>query len=316
MTEIYSKNYLKLLIDDGEGFCAGNFYETKIKNCLDATPEFISINPLSNSKDHAYFLNEEKYSEDRPRRADLNVTSFRNFLFEIDVLPLDDQLKIFKSSKIPFNSLVFSGGKSIHAILSLEDGLSLDPHTIIGVDSYKEVWERMAAQINREARILGYDPSVKSFVDSSCKNPSRFTRFPGFLRNGEMEQSQIFLSPIRLDHENFYSLLDSCPRVLKRRKSSVEKPEDVVYNYNQFCRLVEGSKPLYHKMNHVDWGAPAGMYPEIFRISLWCIDELNASKEVLLQYLHEKTFPQLLNLGYPFHKLETAVNHAYQMKGM
>jgi len=105
---------------------------------------FFSINPM--------------YSH----RADSNVTVFRNILCEFDKDLIEVQLANIKCSEVPYTSLVFSGNKSIHMIISLEEPCKT-----------REEYDELVKRIYRKL------PDV----DKSCSNPSRFSRAPGAFRN-------------------------------------------------------------------------------------------------------------------------------------
>jgi len=112
---------------------------------LDADSTFFSLNPLSPGK----------------RRADENVTVFRNFLVEIDSIPLPQQRKAVADLDIPYSSLVYSGGKSLHAIVSLSDPCETEAE-------YRQFGLRFMAAV--------------PIADPTTKNPSRLSRVPGSFR--------------------------------------------------------------------------------------------------------------------------------------
>lgn len=116
------------------------------------------INPLHATKD----LNptESYHSKDKPRRADANVVAYRNILVEMDSIPVEDQEEFITKAGLPYSTSVFSGGKSIHYIISLEAPVSDE-----------RVYRRLVERVHNA---LG----GKSVVDVSCKNPSRLSRFP------------------------------------------------------------------------------------------------------------------------------------------
>jgi len=93
-------------------------------------------------------------------RADVNVVKHRNFLVEFDKIPLQEQVDVVKGLKMPYSTMTYSGSKSIHFIISLEEPL-----------------------VNRNV----YDFSVEWLykiltpygVDTQTSNPSRFSRVAG-----------------------------------------------------------------------------------------------------------------------------------------
>jgi hypothetical protein len=203
------------LFKPGEGLCVGGFKAVNVSSELSDSGNFFCINPLSLEMDYGY-ADKDYYKKDVPRRADVNISAYRNFMFEMDSVPLEDQMKILKGCGIKFTSIVYSGGKSYHAILGLSEAIEADYHTDEGSLYYKSIWQRLRAKIDRSARMAGFEyPKGKdSFVDGSCQNPSRLSRIPGAIRDNGIVQELIELnSTISLDE--FIELLDSCPMVFK-----------------------------------------------------------------------------------------------------
>lgn len=309
-----NSKFFGVLFDVSESGCVGGMYSSSVgKINPEPGPEFFAVNPLDPGVDHVHFL-KDSYEENVGRRADMNVTSFRNFVFEMDSMPYDDQLQIFTKCRIPFSSIVFSAGKSLHAVLCLEKGLDLVPHRQESVMSYKAVWERLAAAIDWDAKAMGYSlPDGKpSFVDSACKNPSRFTRFPNSIRAGKGKQELLFLGN-RMNNDEFEKMLDECPRIFKSLTVEHERPEKEVVTENDFwaaCPI-----PLAKSLKNVDWAGREGMYPILYRLTLWAIDSTNVNKEVFVSILEKYTIPRLMAEGYPQYKLFTPVDHAFSAKG-
>lgn len=152
------KKFLNVLFDAEQKTCFTPLPTgTKVKTEPSPYDVFFSINALHPTKD----LNPEReyHNENSPRRADHNVICYRNFLIELDGLPLEQQIDYVKS-KVPVTSIVYSGGKSYHFIISLEEP----------VDS--EQYRKIAAQLH----------TLIPLADKSCKNPSRLSRLPDVLR--------------------------------------------------------------------------------------------------------------------------------------
>jgi regulatory protein RepA len=96
--------------------------------------------------------------------TDASVASFRHLLVEFDGKPKPEQWAIFRDSKLPISAVIDSGGKSLHA------------------------WVRVDANTLEEFRTrqkLVYDYLGDYIDDSGNKNPSRFSRLPGVMREGK-----------------------------------------------------------------------------------------------------------------------------------
>lgn len=101
-------------------------------------------------------------------RSDSNVKDFRYCLVESDNMSLSQQVAMLKKMNIPIKLMVFSGGKSVHAIVKIE------------ADTEREYSRRVAF-------LYDYCSSHGFTIDESTKNPSRLSRLPGAKR-GELNQ--------------------------------------------------------------------------------------------------------------------------------
>jgi hypothetical protein len=303
--DIIFKGWTTLLFDLGESICSGGLYDTNIEDGIDSVKdEFFCINPLSI---HDWeFGEKEGRSFNVPRRADMNVTSFRNFLFEMDTITLYEQLEILRGCDIPWTSIVYSGGKSYHAILSLEQPLS-GVHTDAGIRTYKAVWAQLAAKINEYSNSLGYGSSV---IDTSCKNPSRLSRVPFFVRSTGIAQDLKHLGD-RIGIDEFRVLLQNCPIVEPSQECEVY--EGSTDSLDEFWKLCPSG--LQKKIKYPFWVDSAGMYPELYKLTLWCIDSTGATKELLESVYDRHVFPRLAELGYDRSRAMIAVTDAYLAKG-
>nr|DAW71923.1 MAG TPA: Regulatory protein repA [Caudoviricetes sp.] len=97
-----------------------------------------------------------------------NVTDFRYALVESDSMPIDKQNAIYKELELPIVALVHSGNKSLHAIVKVD------------AKNYEEYRNRVdyLYKICQKNGII---------VDTQNKNPSRLSRMPGFIRNGQKQ---------------------------------------------------------------------------------------------------------------------------------
>lgn len=141
------------LFDAKERICiADNVYESVTgpynSSSWNASSQFFCINPVTNG------------------RLDKWVTSFRNILIEFDKLSLDKQ-RVFAQT-IPFSTVTFSGGKSYHYIISLDEPCS-------DIKEYKRLVKRIYNKL----------PDC----DKSTGNPSRLSRTPGAFRDNGVEQT-------------------------------------------------------------------------------------------------------------------------------
>jgi hypothetical protein len=146
-------------------------------------------------------------------RNDENVTSFRNV--EMDDGDLQDQLGYIKDLKVPYSVAVFSGGKSIHFGICLDESLPS-----IEIYRFYANW------------IL----NVVTGADQMTKNPSRNIRFPNNYREGVLQKLLSVKSRISLDDLKFWlsGHEDVKPKISK--KSNVVYAE---YDYSRIPRWVK-----------------------------------------------------------------------------
>jgi hypothetical protein len=170
------KEFLKLFFNEGEEFCVSpnKFGFHSIKQI---DPEMVLIGPNAEYPEQA--TTEDKIilmavNPIQGFRVDENATAFRSFLVEVDYGPLDEQLEYVKSMGMPYSTCVFSGNKSLHF------GIVVDEDFID-----EEVW-RFAAQ---------WILNIMDKADDKTKNPSRSIRFPDNVRpdGKKKEQTMIYL---------------------------------------------------------------------------------------------------------------------------
>lgn len=135
--------------------------------------EYFTINALDPVHDRG--AHAEYHHELVPRRADCNVVKYRNFLVEMDGPTIQEQKALVRRSGLPWTTAVWSGGKSIHFITSLEDPLP-------DAARYEAYWRCI------EAALRG----VGAEVDAKCKNPSRLSRAANSYR-ADKGQTQLLL---------------------------------------------------------------------------------------------------------------------------
>ena len=97
-----------------------------------------------------------------------NVTAYRYALVESDAQDLARQNAIIRELELPVACLVYSGGKSIHAIVRID------------ADSYEEYRQRVD-YLYKVCKKNGLE------IDTQNKNPSRLSRMPGVIRRGHKQ---------------------------------------------------------------------------------------------------------------------------------
>lgn len=109
-----------------------------------------------------------------------NVTEFRYALVESDSMALEEQNAVIRELELPVAVLVYSGKKSLHAIVKID-----------------------AANYEEYCKKVDYLYSVCSKngleIDRQNRNPSRLSRMPGVIRNGKKQ----YIIDTNIGKENF-----------------------------------------------------------------------------------------------------------------
>lgn len=112
-------------------------------------------------------------------RRDENVVTFRTFLVELDGMELPEQAAYVRDMKMPYSACVFSGSKSLHFAITLEE-------TLPSIEIYRFYAEWIL--------------NVMEKADQMTKNPSRSIRFPGFIRDGREQKLLSIKGRVRLSN--------------------------------------------------------------------------------------------------------------------
>ena len=97
-----------------------------------------------------------------------NVTDYRYALVESDSMALEEQNALIRELELPVAMLVYSGGKSIHAIIKID------------ASDYSEYRKRVDYLYN-----ICHKNGLE--IDKQNRNPSRLSRLPGVMRNGKKQ---------------------------------------------------------------------------------------------------------------------------------
>lgn len=120
---------------------------------------------------------------DNARRADINVTVFRNILIECDKKSIEEQIEWLNNSSMPYTAVVHSGTKSLHIIISLEKPLR-----------NKADYTRLCSRLYSTIAYNGLP------IDETCKNPSRLSRYPGVIRSSSNKEQELLFIGNRVDN--------------------------------------------------------------------------------------------------------------------
>jgi RecA-family ATPase len=115
-----------------------------------------------------------------------NVTRYSYCLIESDDLPIKEQEEIFKRLNLPIATMVYSGGKSIHAIVKIDAA---------NIQEYEE----------RVQFCYDFLKNNGISIDVQNKDPNRLSRMPGVTRNGIIQT----LIGINLGYDSWKDWMES-----------------------------------------------------------------------------------------------------------
>lgn len=161
MANEQGKALLKILFNEGEEvYASPDKYSSKWNEThqkWDIYRPSVSLDKVDLKKTTLIGINPIKGM----KRSDENVTAFRSFLIEMDGMGLKQQQEYIKESGLPYSACVFSGNKSLHFAVTLNQDLP-------DMEHYKFLAKWILASLPK--------------ADQATKNPSRAIRFPGVKR--------------------------------------------------------------------------------------------------------------------------------------
>lgn len=98
-----------------------------------------------------------------------NVTACRYTLVESDTMSIDEQYKAYTDLNLPIAALVFSGGKSLHAIVRINAS---------SPEQFRDRVDFLYSYLEKKGLTL----------DKQNRNLSRLSRMPGVTRNGKVQR--------------------------------------------------------------------------------------------------------------------------------
>ena len=136
-----------------------------------------------------------------------NVAQFRYALVESDNMDLEKQNAIVRELELPIATLVYSGSKSIHAVVRIEA-------------TNKEEYKKRVDYLYKICKKNGLN------VDEQNKNPSRLSRLPGFMR-GDQKQFIIDTNIGKTSWDEWYQHIEDLNDELPDPESLIDFWEDM-----------------------------------------------------------------------------------------
>jgi len=252
--------FLSLLFDKDETVCVSPNkygYHSISQNDMNEAITLISpkegVNPMFISEKS---INLIAVNPIKGWRRDSNVTKFRSFMVEIDTGTLEDQKKYIEESKLPYSACVFSGNKSLHFAITLDEALP-------NIDMWR-FYNKWIMNILTE-------------TDQQILNPSRSIRFPGNKRHDGKQLTQSLVSlKSRISQEDFFRWLFE-----HEDKKPVQKRERYESPYTDIASLDRVPKSVH---NMVGSGVLDNRNATWFYIGC-CFAEAGFSLEATIGYL-------------------------------
>lgn len=263
---------------------SGHYRQLIVRNNTTEVRNFFCINPIAG--------NIRRKSE---------ITAYRNFLFEDDHTPIEQQVALLpKIAELGIvATAVFSAGKSIHYIVSCSDELKLGkPGSESANERYRAIWLGLC-RILTESGLN---------VDKSNKNPVNLSRMANAQRNGNV-QTLLYTGNL-VNSEFLYSVSVTLKKHVKIVSDvKVETLQDFENLLNQ---PQHSNIRLYLKFP--TWvNAKNGNYPMLFRLATWAIDETGAPLETFIAYFEKHTLKYLIEKQY-FKDWKKPIYDAYYHK--
>lgn len=196
MTE--REKVLNILFDENDTICV-----CSQKHSTGKFMKKITRNKCNSAEGMFYVINPVKPNSDRRTKKDIDI--FRNFLVEFDEMPLDEQIDYVKSIGMPYSAIVYSGNKSYHFLISLEEPLE-------GIEDYSHYAE--------------YLHNVVKFSDRQTKESNKLGRYPEALRKETGKRQEVIEIRGRVTNSEFIDWLakhDDCIPAKKDFSSSPSK---------------------------------------------------------------------------------------------
>jgi hypothetical protein len=218
--------YLENLFDSHEHIWFGNRYASK-KNAIPLSEALIKIPLMPPTHDGAFVA----LNPAREMGAELkkeNIEAYRNILVEIDTIAgINEQTDFLKRSRVPFTSLVYTGNRSVHAVISLAEPLLMDP--VFYRNVHKAICKKLAW-----------------VSDQATNGPQATTKLPGLFRINHTtqvatEQKLIELKP-RVSYDRFLQSIErELHDILREEEIKIRRRSnhDFIYGNNDAISIIE-----------------------------------------------------------------------------
>lgn len=208
------KQFLNILFDENEFVWFGNIYSAYKFSCKQS--DLDKFDPNQPTKD-GYFIGINPADEINAKHGKDAVHIYRNLLFECDNMSVEKQKLFFDRSGLPYSTMVYSGGKSLHVVVSLEEPLKSER-------DYRTLHEQITF-------------ALSEMTDSQTNKPTIFTRLPGFKRETKFG--------VRTQ-----AVVDLKKRISMKELKQFLQPHLKEYNFKTAVKNYVKGKHTSHVTNH------------------------------------------------------------------
>lgn len=197
------------------------------------------------------------------------VSSLRNILIEFDGIGLRAQANLVERRELPYALATYSGGKSNHYVVSLQEPVS-------SLTEYRELVEDIYAALG-------------SVPDPKCKNPNRLTRTPGVIRASTNKEQRLLATGNRVALTDIHYWLNTGNRKAdyhQHVKARAETAAKYAANKLQLVEVGRKSLPtIYRQMMEEGVGHPDAVsrHDSLVKFGSWL--KHNGYEEELASYL-------------------------------
>lgn len=197
-----ARKQLNLLFEPDEYISlSSNIYDTETYKVSDISDELL----LSSN-----YFTINPFKPGTTRRDD-NVSVYRNFLIEMDEYSLAEQRAILVNHNIPFTTWTYSGGKSYHVVISLQNPVKTE-------EEYRQIGQWI------------FDVLGEYKVDTTSRNPSRWSRLAGAFRQDKMSVQGLMETKSRVSDdllEHLFFVHEDLIRTAEEARRPVLDPDEV-----------------------------------------------------------------------------------------
>jgi len=211
--------------------------------------QFYCINPIDHETDNCHVEGEEF----KPRAKICNVTSYRNFAIEFDDDSIEEQSKKIKLAKPPVSAIIFSGSRSLHTPIALEEEVTFE--------EYSAIYEAI------KQTLLKHDLKL----DKQCKNANRLTRAPYQKRHESGVEQKLISLKGRIPNQVLFDWFEANDI---NWKDYIYKPKNTTHVYEgagdaddteRWLAAVSGCKHF-----HGTYESAEQWQPWVYELGKWC----------------------------------------------